>query len=609
MKYNILFLLGIAGLVLFVVNVAALETTCSSCEDCSAKLDGDYDVVRLTVDITDHSGTCIQSNASNVVMDCDDHTISGNGTKYGIENEGFDNVSVKNCVVWNFAHGIYWHARTIEYPEFDHVYRGTFENNQIINSTDDGINLNRVHNVTFSNNTISLNDHRGIYLYGGNHNTITGNYITENLGDYYCGLTMSSSNNNSITGNVVSNNTYCGISFGGEDNTVSSNTVNNNEYGLMIGGGGNTFTENTIQENEEWDVYLISDTGSGCDNTFSGNYGSGNRLIYYYGSPVELSGVEASELILCNASYSNITNVNISGSNSLRNNGVLISSTDYATINDCNSSHNLYGFYLDSSSSNNLIDNEASDNSRDGFRLWSLSDNNTLRQNSAFDNRIGIWLAWDGAGFYMGYGSKDNKFIDNLASGNGAGFYVDSDSNLFENNTATGSFGPGFEVYWCSHNEFIGNDASSNSGSGFTIRGNNNTFMENTARDSELGYGFDFWWSSSYNVLEDNAVCNNDDGDIHFDNTTDSNTGDNICDTLVDEDSNTVTCSQDCEGGAVTTTSTTTTILSECELPGDYDPCGTVELSEVIDFITQWAAGNGELSDVIDLISAWTLGG
>jgi len=54
-----------------------------------------------------------------------------------------------------------------------------------------------------------------------------------------------------------------------------------------------------------------------------------------------------------------------------------------------------------------------------------------------------------------------------------------------------------------------------------------------------------------------------------------------------------------------TTSSTTTTLEGECSLAGDFPPCGEVELSEVIDFINEWVAGNATLSDVIKLINAW----
>jgi hypothetical protein len=54
-----------------------------------------------------------------------------------------------------------------------------------------------------------------------------------------------------------------------------------------------------------------------------------------------------------------------------------------------------------------------------------------------------------------------------------------------------------------------------------------------------------------------------------------------------------------------TTSTTTTTVAGGCATPGDYSPCGTVSLSEVINYINLWVDGEATLSDVIALINAW----
>jgi len=57
-----------------------------------------------------------------------------------------------------------------------------------------------------------------------------------------------------------------------------------------------------------------------------------------------------------------------------------------------------------------------------------------------------------------------------------------------------------------------------------------------------------------------------------------------------------------------TTSSSTSTTLSVCTIPGDSPPCGEISLSEVINYINQWASGSASLSGVIDLINAWAAG-
>ena len=58
-----------------------------------------------------------------------------------------------------------------------------------------------------------------------------------------------------------------------------------------------------------------------------------------------------------------------------------------------------------------------------------------------------------------------------------------------------------------------------------------------------------------------------------------------------------------------TTTSSTTSTTMPCAVPGDYPPCATVTLAEVVDYIILWSAGQANLGSVIDLINAWVMSG
>ena len=62
---------------------------------------------------------------------------------------------------------------------------------------------------------------------------------------------------------------------------------------------------------------------------------------------------------------------------------------------------------------------------------------------------------------------------------------------------------------------------------------------------------------------------------------------------------------------AVSTTTTTIPSIPlppECELAGNYEPCGNVSLSEVVSLINLWANNTAALRDVITLINAWAEG-
>ena len=46
-------------------------------------------------------------NASNIILDCNNATLNGTGTGYGIYNTGFNDVTLKNCKITNYVYGIY----------------------------------------------------------------------------------------------------------------------------------------------------------------------------------------------------------------------------------------------------------------------------------------------------------------------------------------------------------------------------------------------------------------------------------------------------------------------------------------------------------------------
>lgn len=57
-----------------------------------------------------------------------------------------------------------------------------------------------------------------------------------------------------------------------------------------------------------------------------------------------------------------------------------------------------------------------------------------------------------------------------------------------------------------------------------------------------------------------------------------------------------------------TTSTTTTTLAGGCDIPGDYAPCGSISISEVISCINLWVSGEATINDLIALINAWAAG-
>jgi len=267
--------------------LAAGETACSSCDDCSSKLDGSYETVYLAADISS-TGTCIEFSADNVKFDCRGNSIEGpsESDTYGIYLQSRSNNTVKNCEVSLFDHGIY-----LNYSGNNTVMGNTVANNTIgavVHKSNDnaltdnlasnnscylmcyGILLTNSSNNALSNNTITTN-YLGVYLYATNDSTLTGNTMSYN--DLY-GIFLAYANNNTISQNTINNNTYDGIlPIYSNNNYLTGNIVNyNGRYGIYLDYSDySTLNSNQICSNIESDVYLVSASGNSGDENICDN--------------------------------------------------------------------------------------------------------------------------------------------------------------------------------------------------------------------------------------------------------------------------------------------------------------------------------------------------
>jgi len=264
-RFSILFILIVLALNgLVTVSVEATSITCNSCDDCNAKLNGDYDVVNLTADITERSGDCIPFGANNLEFNCKGHTIDGDGSGYndrGIRMSQKSNNTLRNCVITDFYNGI----------DLSRSSTNALINNTITNSNNDGIYLYDSSNNTLTNNTAS-NNTNGIHLSQSSHNTLNNNTANSNTGS---GISIYSSHNNILANNTADSNTYYGIHLliGSSSNTLINNFANsNNKYGIHFEASHeNTANSNHLCSNANSDLYLSNSTGNSgiknyCDN-------------------------------------------------------------------------------------------------------------------------------------------------------------------------------------------------------------------------------------------------------------------------------------------------------------------------------------------------------
>ncbi len=353
---------------------------------------------------------CINITTSNVTLNLNDSTVynaTGSGhTAIYVHNSSvtLTNITIANGTVNNSNNGIY----------FGYVNDSVIRNVTIYNNTNYGFCLDSALNDTLTNNKGYNNSNYNFYLRGAS---------------YYNNLTNNTASNGSYGFYIVSGSNY---------NNLTNNTADNNHYGFYIdSSSGNNLIDNTAQDNDIYDLFVSAYQNDNCNNIIQNMNGSGGRPINYTNKSVNWDQndflVMPSEIVLCNADYSNLTNITVMGSDTLQNNGFLILKSDYTNIFNSNSSANNYGFYLDSSSYGNIINNTANNNHYGFYTI--ASSNNNLTNNTVNSNLNGFYLG--------GSDNYNNITHNNLYNNTNYGFYLESNSynNLTSNNISYSTIG------------------------------------------------------------------------------------------------------------------------------------------------------------------------
>ncbi|MCK5177283.1 MAG: right-handed parallel beta-helix repeat-containing protein [Candidatus Aenigmarchaeota archaeon] len=227
------------------------ENTCENCADCSQKIQNANtgDIIKLTADIIDHDGTCIEFDGTDgVTFDCEGHTIDGvdsDSTTYGIYSQNNNDTVVHNCTITDWTNGI----------AYNESNSGHILNNKIYSNTD-----------------------KGIILIQSIHNKIAFNEIYEND---EVGLRLESfSGSNAINDNIITSNNI-GISLaedGASPNLIYNNYFSDNEFNTQDDGfnfwntgiilpGPNIIGGQNISGNYFSDYYGVDSNGDGFGDT------------------------------------------------------------------------------------------------------------------------------------------------------------------------------------------------------------------------------------------------------------------------------------------------------------------------------------------------------
>lgn len=274
MPFNQIKLGKIVIILLFLTSAASAEIIdCINCSDCSEKIQNASigDTVRLTENITYHTGTCINfAGKDGVTFDGGRHIIDGarNVGSYGIYLPAHsDNNTICNCTITDFYGGIYlfkasyniienvtsYHNRytgiTILYstgntirdcsltenPFYDFYFRPNYItdcNTTIINVTGSGGRP-----IGFYNQNTSLKDleFATLYLCDADGSTLDNISIIGSSSHSNNGMRMYYTDNATLT-NIESSDNFEGISMdGSNDNAIIDGTFNNSwHYNIFL---------------------------------------------------------------------------------------------------------------------------------------------------------------------------------------------------------------------------------------------------------------------------------------------------------------------------------------------------------------------------------------
>jgi len=260
-------------------------------------------VYALGSDLAGNKGdkACITVDAMNVVIDCNGHSITGNGSDstYGLLLGGIKSAEIRNCGIYNYSYGIYGagnstasiYNNTIENISISGIYTsgvytakgayGTNISNNSIRLSGSGIMLENAYGVKTGRNTISGCGY-GIEISGGGSHLSDSDAIT---GANYSGIFINGSSSVKITNAASNSNTgsgiivldsddadidpsyFCGNTIGinvsGSNGTVINDSVacNNSLYGIYIYNSNNTLITNSSTHSNSIDFAVNNTLG------------------------------------------------------------------------------------------------------------------------------------------------------------------------------------------------------------------------------------------------------------------------------------------------------------------------------------------------------------
>ncbi|MEA3514986.1 MAG: NosD domain-containing protein [Nanoarchaeota archaeon] len=498
------------------------------------------------------------NNASEIILCGADNSIIDNLTINHIDtvNNGLlivntDNSNFTNLNLIGFRYGLSLyksHSNIILGANIDgtdekgngiELFESNSNNISYINTTqnNNGIYLWGLNIGSYSNTLSNINSYSdrtyGIYLKKSDLNTIFQSTMNSNMN----GIGLSDSNLNNISNITADSNNYDGIEIESSYSNILSNislienqygiyfmysdsnfmsniAASSNDYGIhFYYSNNNTLEDSKLLNNTKFDVnYYTTRSKFDCSCTLKNITGTDDKPIVFYNSSVNLNNWNnnASEIILCGADHTIIDNLTLDHTDE-KNNALLITATQNASITNSDFSNLEYGIYLDYSDSNFISNITSNLHDMSGLQMG-YSDSNRFTNILSNSNGGGFWFV----------GSNSNNFSHMTINNNTVTgiYFSSSNSNIFSNITANFNEGPGYSdgrgIYASgSNNNFSDMILNSNKNNGVTISGSSNYISNIIANLNGKGISV----GGSYNIISNITAMNSSSSGISISNS------------------------------------------------------------------------------------------
>jgi parallel beta-helix repeat protein len=454
----------------------------------------------LDSNITDDDGTCFTIGATNITLDCQGYTIDGDADASGygviINNANYDNFTLKNCTIQQFARNLYVGVNSDDIR---------IENSRLLSGYYDGALTYSVENMHIENSSFSGVNEYGMYAWYTStpvninwtvlNSNFTGGSTTNDYG-FQAGYFYNSTfiNNRFIGGGSTGDRGFS-LNSEGENITFRNNVVysDTNIAALFYNTDDSNISNNNITSGTSYGLYLYTNSD---DNIIDGNNITSGNGIYV-------------------ATYSyrnNFTNNQVvSGTNY----GVYM--TDYAQNNrfvNNNFSATTYSYYGTAYAQNNeFINNSMTSTSAYAIYLndhcgGNLFLNNLIKTTATGSNRFGIRAI---------YTSGGNNITGNNITSEDEALRLESDSNnnhIQDNNLTSTA---GIAVYLLTttslDNTFINNQISGGTSAFYATSAHTNTYLLNNTLQGSNGYGV-YMTTGINSTLINNSIISGTSNDI-----------------------------------------------------------------------------------------------